>query len=306
MNQYVFVQSEAFESIEVLDLDPHVTPATLFDRCLSLVGHDTAYGLYLEDRDDVEGLDALAEIAAGMRLHLHRRRHLSVTVCYAGHQIQRDFRPGTTIRRVKRWAARLLSISVSDAAELMLQVEGSDQRPDEDIHIGTLTQDCGLKFDLVPSPRINGAQPDEAVLRRHLSEGRFIAGCQRRWTYHTLEWPHLFVSITARDGRRVGLKIDCSGYPNQPPTAVPWDQARRQPLSQNAWPKGGRVSLVFNPRWQSGTALYLPCDRTAIAGHGNWLHEHPSLIWDPKRGITQYLEAVHEVLQSHELIDEAA
>jgi hypothetical protein len=40
----------------------------------------------------------------------------------------------------------------------MLQVSGTDNRPDADIHIGTLVQGSArvLVFDLVPSPRVNG------------------------------------------------------------------------------------------------------------------------------------------------------
>jgi len=66
------------------------------------------------------------------------------------------------------------------------------------------------------------------------------------------------------------------------------------------------VSQVFNPNWKGGTCLYLPCDRQSIAGHPHWLVEYPWLIWKPARGIVQYLEAVHEVLQSNELIGRVA
>ena len=68
------------------------------------------------------------------------------------------FRPSATVARVKKWATHDLGISVSDAAELMLQVTGTDNRPDADTHIGTLVKGPGkaLSFDLVPSPRVNG------------------------------------------------------------------------------------------------------------------------------------------------------
>jgi hypothetical protein len=63
---------------------------------------------------------------------------------------------------------------------------------------------------------------------------------------------------------------------------------------------------VFNPGWKNGDALYLTCDRQSIEGHSNWLSEFPWLIWKPAKGLVQYLEAVHETLQSHELVAEAA
>jgi hypothetical protein len=53
---------------------------------------------------------------------------------------------------------------------------------------------------------------------------------------------------------------------------------------------------VFRPDWKQGTALYLPCDRVSREGHDNWRTETPTMIWRPERGIMQYLEIVHELL----------
>ena len=56
------------------------------------------------------------------------------------------------------WATHELGIKPSDASELMLQISGTDTRPDADIHIGSLVRKPTrvLTFDLVPSPRVNG------------------------------------------------------------------------------------------------------------------------------------------------------
>ena len=144
------------------------------------------------------------------------------------------------------------------------------------------------------------------VLEAHLRSGRFLAGVAKgRWQSHGVQWPYAFVSVTARDGRQFTLRFECSGYPTQPPTATLWDQDKQQQLAFDLWPRGGRVSKVFNPGWKSGV-IYLPCDRQSIEGHSNWLAEHPWLIWNPTRGLLQYIEAVCEVLQSHELACETA
>jgi len=141
----------------------------------------------------------------------------------------------------------------------------------------------------------------------HVRSARFQAGAARgRWTLLSFEWPHLVMDISVRDGTTCALRFDCTGYPDSPPTAMPWDPTRQDKLDPARWPRGGRVSQVFNPNWKSGTALYLPCDRQSIAGHDNWNSEHSWLIWNPARGLVQYLEAVHEVLQSHELVPHAA
>ncbi len=143
----------------------------------------------------------------------------------------------------------------------------------------------------------------EQALRAHLAGGRFLAGAARgRWRLIELRWPVALIEVAARDERRFVLRFECTGYPQQAPTATLWDMNKQQPLEASRWPRGGRVSQVFNHGWRGGMALYLPCDREALPGHGNWVHEHPWLIWKPERGLLQYIEAVCELLQSHELV----
>ncbi len=119
----------------------------------------------------------------------------------------------------------------------------------------------------------------------------------------TIDWPVVYIAVAAAE--RVGsppewwFRFDCSGYPQQPPTARPWDAEANQPLPARRWPTGrSRVPAVFRPDWKDGTCLYLPCDRIAAAGHENWRTEHPSLIWSPGRGVVLYLEELHALLNS--------
>lgn len=147
----------------------------------------------------------------------------------------------------------------------------------------------------------------EAELQTHLRSGRFLAGEARgRWRLVELHWPLAYIEIGALDGRRFTLRFDCTGYPDLPPTATLWDMLTRQQLLGALWPTGGRVSQVFNPSWKGGSALYIPCDRQSIEGHTNWLSEYPWLIWNPTRGLLQYVEAVCETLFSNELICQTA
>jgi hypothetical protein len=150
--------------------------------------------------------------------------------------------------------------------------------------------------------------PDEKALRSDVESGRFLAGEARgRWRLISIEWPCAQIGVTAKDEQEFVLRFDCAGYPQNPPTARLWDTARNVPLPLGGWPKGGgRVAAVFNPNWKSGVALYLPCDRTAIEGHDNWRHEHPAKIWNPAKGIAQYVEIVHELLQSRDYFAHAA
>lgn len=144
-------------------------------------------------------------------------------------------------------------------------------------------------------------------IEAHLRSGRFLSGAAKgRWRFVELQWPLVFIEVGARDGRRFTLRFDCVGYPDQPVTATLWDLSAKQQLPTALWPSGGRVSQVFNPGWKGGSALYIPCDRQSIEGHSNWLSEHPWLIWIPTRGLLQYIEAVCEILHSHELNCQAA
>lgn len=150
--------------------------------------------------------------------------------------------------------------------------------------------------------------PDETSLRADLVSAHFLSGEDRgRWEFEKLEWPHLYVSVTARDGRAFALRLNCCGFPNQPPTGTFWDLAANTRLPFNQWPTGGeRISLAFKPGWKDGNALYIPCDRESIAGHDNWVSQYPQLIWKPAKGITHYLEVVHGLLQSRDYACAAA
>jgi hypothetical protein len=147
----------------------------------------------------------------------------------------------------------------------------------------------------------------KAELEAHLRSGRFLAGAAKgRWRLVDFQWPIVLTEVGARDGRRFTLRFDCTGYPDHAPTATLWDTVAQRQLSADRWPRGGRVSQVFNPGWKGGSALYIPCDRQSIEGHSGWFSEHPWLIWKPESGLLQYIEAVYETLHSHELQCETA
>ena len=141
--------------------------------------------------------------------------------------------------------------------------------------------------------------PDEKALVFDLAKPSFKLGrLEGRWRHIETTWPHVCIGVTARDGSEFVLRFDCAGYPDRAPTAGPWDISKGSHLAFADWPqgKGGRVSSVFRTDWKNGSALYLPCDRTSFVGHENWRHEMPSKIWNPKIGLIQYLELVHELL----------
>jgi hypothetical protein len=141
--------------------------------------------------------------------------------------------------------------------------------------------------------------PDERAFRADTAKPAFRLGeAEGRWRLVGIAWPIVRIAVAALDGREYVLRLNCAGYPQQPPTGGPWDSGRDVILPFNHWPrsKGGRVGSVFRTDWKDGTALYLPCDRESITGHDNWRCELPSKVWRPAVGINQYLELVHELL----------
>jgi hypothetical protein len=149
-------------------------------------------------------------------------------------------------------------------------------------------------------------QPDEQVFRSHIEAGPFQSGVDRgRWRLLSIEWPYALIAIRAAARERAPdeyvLRFECCNYPQAAPTAQLWDIARGLPLEQRCWPVGRvRVQFAFNPAWNSGQCLYLPCDRLAIVGHDAWRNQHPTMIWSSASNITLYLRIVHDLLNSSE------
>lgn len=159
----VFLQGEGIKDVVRLQLDPQSTALDVKRTCASHgVEANGETAVFLEDQDEpLAEATTLASVAGkhGVRMHVHRCRRIEVKVTYSGRTVDRVFGPGATVGSVKRWAAKELGIPKEDAAELILQIAGTQDQPDVDVHIGTLATcpACALAFDLVPNPRIQGA-----------------------------------------------------------------------------------------------------------------------------------------------------
>jgi hypothetical protein len=159
----VFLQGEGIKDVVRLQFEPQSTALDVKRACAShgFQANGEA-AVFLEDQD--EPLADAATVASfagkhGARLHVHRCRRIVVKVTYSGRVIEHVFGPGRTVGSVKKWATKELGIPKEDAAELILQIAGTQDQPDVDVHIGTLATcpACALAFDLVPNPRIQGA-----------------------------------------------------------------------------------------------------------------------------------------------------
>jgi hypothetical protein len=146
--------------------------------------------------------------------------------------------------------------------------------------------------------------PDENVFQAHLLDGPFLNGVDRgKWRCISIEWPFVLIAVSAaprdRSPNEFVFRFRCDNYPQEAPTAQPWDLEQNIALEARRWPGGrSRVPAAFRPEWKDGQCLYLPCDRIAYPGHDGWNSQHPQLIWKASSDITLYLEVVYELLNS--------
>ena len=159
----VFYQGEGLAEMRHLEIEADANIAILKARLVEKHGLSSDVLVFVENHDEPIGDDIeLKECAAekGLRLHLHRLGEVKVMVTFNGRRVEGQFSPSATIGRVKHWAAeREFGMSVAEAGEHVLQVEGTHERPTPGTHVGTLSDGKVrvLVFDLVPDERVNGS-----------------------------------------------------------------------------------------------------------------------------------------------------
>ncbi len=164
----LFYQGEGVGEIEHIELEPNATFAVLKARLVEKHKVPVDALLFIEDEDEPidEGVRLKDRATTkGLKVHIHRCRHVEVTVTFNGETVNRRFPPSATVARVKRWAAeKKFGMSDEEAGEHVLQIAGTHDRPAPGTHIGALTNGkvCGVAFDLVPDERINGASGGDA------------------------------------------------------------------------------------------------------------------------------------------------
>ena len=149
--------------------------------------------------------------------------------------------------------------------------------------------------------------PDERAVRADLASSRFRAGVDAgMWRLVSFEWPVGVFAVTAAERENspseYALRIDLTGYPQQAPTATPWDLRLGGPLTAAGRPKGERVGHVFRSDWNNGQALYAPWDRVALHSHGDWATRHSAYAWHPRRDLAFFLSCVHDLLNDDDYL----
>jgi hypothetical protein len=163
-NTEILLQGEHIPDIQVVDLGPGKGVKDVLAAAAKHRGGEAEgeYFVFIEESDEpLNDGDQLPERDDGhpVRLHVHRCRRIEVAVTFNGVTKEHGFGPGTPIAAVKKWAAIVaFGMDPGDAAEHVLQLAGTTDRPEPDTHIGTLATcpRCQLAFDLVPLKRVEG------------------------------------------------------------------------------------------------------------------------------------------------------
>jgi hypothetical protein len=161
-NLTVFIQVHGRPGILEAAVAEAATIAELHEALrASGVEVDAETFVFIDEVDDhVHGLphERVHGLKHGARVHVGRCRRIKTTVHFLDKTAEREFAPGGRVRAVKVWAAHTFKMDPKDAAEHVLQLCNSTERPASDTPLHQLVHGhpCVLCFDLVPEKRVEG------------------------------------------------------------------------------------------------------------------------------------------------------
>lgn len=159
----ILLQGEAIRDIQVISLPRGSALALVLAEAEKLRGPINCDGEFLifiqeEDKPLKPHLPLpTPKPGVPLCLHVHRCVKVKVEVTFNGKTKEVVLAPSRTVGATKTYTAiKLFGMDAHDAGEHVLQIAGTDVRPDTDIHIGSLAKHCAVAFDLVPLIRVEG------------------------------------------------------------------------------------------------------------------------------------------------------
>lgn len=158
----IFVQVQGRPGVTEIEL---VEGASVADLLAALAAAsipvDAETSIYIDEAEehfDYERRDHPCGLKRGCRVHVCRCRRIATTVNFLEKTGERAFPPGVRVRAVKAWAVHHFGMNPKDAAEHVLQLCNSSERPASDTPLQQLTKNnrCEVCFDLVPEKRVEG------------------------------------------------------------------------------------------------------------------------------------------------------
>lgn len=157
----VFIQVHGRKGLLEVEVPETVTLGDLHDVLKAAgIPVDDAM-IFIDEAEEPESRpchEHLGHVKHGSRIHVFRGRRIKTTVHFAHITIEHEFAPGARVRAVKAWAVQELKMDPRDAAEHVLQLCGSTERPSSDTPLIQLVHGHGSEvcFDLVPNKRVEG------------------------------------------------------------------------------------------------------------------------------------------------------
>jgi hypothetical protein len=158
----VFIQAHGQADIVEAEFGPAPTLGDLRDK-LDLVGIAAGGETFVfideaEEHEQGERHEPVRRLKHGSRVHVTRCKRVAATVHFLDKTEAREFPPGARVRAVKEWAVHAFHLDRKDAAEHVLQICNSTERPPSDTPLHQLVHGhpCALCFDLVPEKRVEG------------------------------------------------------------------------------------------------------------------------------------------------------
>lgn len=157
----LFMQIEGRRSIELIEVAEDAGPDAVLAAAAALgLAIEAAMVFAGEDEHPLHMGKPLHHqgVKDKHRVHVHRCKKIGVTLHYADTpEAHRAFPPTATVTHVKRWYVHELKMAPVDASEHVLQITGTNDRPDPDVQIGALvTGCCEIALSLVPVKRVEG------------------------------------------------------------------------------------------------------------------------------------------------------
>jgi hypothetical protein len=158
----IFYQGEGITALEHIAIGEHEAFGTLRLAIAEKHGRGGDALLFVEDEADPIADDILIISKAGragVKVHLHSCREIKVLVHFKEKSVHHLFAPGTTVARIKHWAAvHKFGMTEEEASHHHLQIAGTTEQPGPGTHIGALasSKTCMVEFDLVSTPKVNG------------------------------------------------------------------------------------------------------------------------------------------------------
>jgi hypothetical protein len=158
----VFVQVHGRPGVLEAELSASTTLGELYDALTTVgVKLDAESLVFIDEAEDPLAGDLQGPVRGlkhGSRVHVGRCKRIKTTVHYLEKTAERDIPPGVRVRAVKEWAVHKFELNPKDAAEHVLQLCQSTDRPSSDTPLIQLVGDhgCAVCFDLVPDKRVEG------------------------------------------------------------------------------------------------------------------------------------------------------